>query len=68
MLLRVLAILMLMIFAGGAAQAAAPRRIVSINLCADQYLLALADRDQIVGLSQWAHNPAMSFASSTDAT
>ena len=29
----------------------APQRIVSLNLCADQYLLALADRDQIAGLT-----------------
>ena len=62
MALRVLAILMLIVFAGSAADAAAPRRIVSINLCADQYLLALADRDQISGLSQWARDPTMSYA------
>ena len=30
---------------------AAPRKIVSLNLCADQYLLALADRGQIAGLT-----------------
>ncbi len=28
-----------------------PRRIISLDFCADQYLLALADRDTIVGLS-----------------
>jgi len=41
--------------------AAAPRRIVSINLCADQLALALADPDQIVGLSAYAHDAGMSF-------
>lgn len=31
---------------------AAPRRIVSLDYCADQYVLALADRDQIAALSR----------------
>lgn len=39
-----------------------PMRIVSLNLCADQYLLALADRDQIAALTQFARDPAMSAA------
>lgn len=33
---------------------AAPRRIVSLDYCADQFVLALADRDQIVALSRGA--------------
>lgn len=37
-----------------------PRRIVSLNLCADQYLLALADRDQIAGLTRNATSTEMS--------
>lgn len=37
-----------------------PRRIVSLNLCADQYLLALADPGQIAGLTRNATDPAMS--------
>jgi len=41
---------------------ARPRRIVSIDLCADQYLLALADPAQIAGLSQFARDPALSFS------
>ncbi len=45
-----------------AAQNPAPHRIVSLNLCADQYLLALADRAQIAGLTQNADNPQMSAA------
>lgn len=50
--------------AGGKAQDAprAPKRIVSLNLCADQYLLALADRRQIAGLTHNAANPELSAA------
>lgn len=33
---------------------AAPRRIVSLDYCADQFVLALADRDQIAALSRGA--------------
>lgn len=33
---------------------AAPRRIVSLDYCADQFVLALADREQIVALSRGA--------------
>lgn len=39
---------------------AAPRRIVSLNLCADQYLMALADRGQIAALTNFARDPQMS--------
>ena len=42
--------------------AAAPRRIVSTNVCADQLVLALADRGQIAGLSRNATDPALSAA------
>ncbi len=56
----------LMIAAAGAPAAAAaprpPRRIVSLNLCADQYLLALADPGQIVALTRFARDPNMSAA------
>ncbi|MEZ5995565.1 MAG: ABC transporter substrate-binding protein [Hyphomonadaceae bacterium] len=34
--------------------AAEPRRIVSLDYCADQFVLALADRDQIAALSRGA--------------
>ncbi|MBL6938577.1 MAG: ABC transporter substrate-binding protein [Alphaproteobacteria bacterium] len=44
-----------------AVAAGAPRRIVSTNLCADQYLIALADKDQIAALSEYARDPALSF-------
>jgi iron complex transport system substrate-binding protein len=53
----------------GAAWAAAssppakpPRRIVSLNLCADQLVLALADRSQIAGLTHNAPDAEMSAA------
>lgn len=46
----------------GAAPPARPERIVSLNLCADGYLLALADRSQIAALTQFATDPAMSYA------
>ena len=39
---------------------AIPQRIVSINLCADQLVLALADREQIAGLTKNATDPEMS--------
>ncbi|MFC0685312.1 ABC transporter substrate-binding protein [Novosphingobium clariflavum] len=37
-----------------------PHRIVSLNLCADQLLVALADREQIAGLTRYASDPEMS--------
>lgn len=40
--------------AGGAAHAAAPRRVVSINSCTDGMLLDLGDRSQIAALSRYA--------------
>ncbi len=45
----------------GAVAADAPPRIVSINMCTDELLLALADPSQIVALSSFAADPAMSF-------
>ncbi|KTE14338.1 ABC transporter substrate-binding protein [Sphingopyxis sp. H115] len=39
---------------------AVPQRIVSINLCADQLVLALADRKQIAGLTKNATDAEMS--------
>jgi iron complex transport system substrate-binding protein len=41
---------------------AAPQRIVSLNLCADQLVLALADRGQIAALSRNAIDPELSAA------
>jgi len=41
---------------------APPRRIVSLNTCADQYVLALADPAQIAALSPYGHDPELSAA------
>ncbi|MGF1649883.1 MAG: ABC transporter substrate-binding protein [Hyphomicrobiaceae bacterium] len=43
--------------------AAAPQRIVSINACTDQLLLALADRAQIQALTHHVDDPSMSYFS-----
>jgi iron complex transport system substrate-binding protein len=48
----------------GAAQASEPHRVVSANLCADQLVLALADREQIASLSPFARDPSLSFLAS----
>jgi iron complex transport system substrate-binding protein len=45
---------------GSGARAEAPKRIVSFNLCADQLVLALADPEQIAGLSPYAIDAALS--------
>ena len=45
---------------GGAAPAARPTRIVSLNLCADQLLVELTDRAQIAALNSNARDPWMS--------
>src|SRR5437764_4574617 len=37
-----------------------PRRVVSFNQCGDQLVLALADPEQISGLSPYAADPALS--------
>jgi iron complex transport system substrate-binding protein len=44
-----------------AAAADAPKRVVSFNLCADQLVVALADPEQIAGLSPYATNPSLSI-------
>jgi iron complex transport system substrate-binding protein len=47
----------------GNAEAAgdSPQRIVSINLCADELLVTLADPDQIADLSIYATDPTLSY-------
>lgn len=45
--------------------APAPRRVVSFNLCADQLLVALADKGQIAGLSPYAADPELSVVAET---
>ncbi|MEZ5844178.1 MAG: ABC transporter substrate-binding protein [Hyphomicrobiaceae bacterium] len=41
--------------------AAPPHRIVSINLCTDQLLLALADRSQILALSRFSQDERLAY-------
>src|SRR3546814_16618196 len=43
------------------AAAAQPRRIVSMNICADQLLIELADRGQIAALTELSRDPVLSF-------
>src|SRR3712207_9455612 len=38
-----------------------PQKVTSLNLCADQLLLALADRQQIASLSRLARDASISF-------
>jgi iron complex transport system substrate-binding protein len=46
----------------GAAEAQQkPQHVVSLNLCADEMLLALADREQIASLSYLVRDPSISF-------
>ena len=62
MLRPVLLFFVALAMAGVAADAAAaPRRIVSLSPCADQYLLELADPDQIVALNRFVHDPSISW-------
>lgn len=55
-----LAIPLLLLAGAAPPPPARPVRIVSLNLCADQYLLALADPGQIAALTSFARDPAMS--------
>jgi iron complex transport system substrate-binding protein len=49
-----------LLWANVAPAAEPPRRVVSYNACADQFLLALADPDQIAALSPYAIDPTVS--------
>jgi iron complex transport system substrate-binding protein len=53
------------LWAGVAQASDAPRRVVSFNLCADQLVVALADPEQIVGLSPYATDSALSVVADT---
>jgi iron complex transport system substrate-binding protein len=46
---------------GSAAAQDSPRRVVSLNLCADQLLLLLADREQIASLSPLSRDRSISY-------
>ena len=56
---RAIALALVAVLAAAGAAARAPT-IVSINLCADQMALALADRAQILSLGRLAADPALS--------
>lgn len=45
---------------GAAPAPVAPKRVVSLNMCADQLLVALADPGQIAALTEWARDPELS--------
>ncbi|HKY87924.1 MAG TPA: ABC transporter substrate-binding protein, partial [Pseudorhodoplanes sp.] len=49
-----------LLWAVPAAAADVPRRVASFNNCADQLVVALADPDQIAGLSPYATNAGLS--------
>jgi iron complex transport system substrate-binding protein len=66
MITRFLAFLLLLA-STAVAVAQTPSRIVSINLCADALLLALANPAQITALSPYATDPTMSFMASSAA-
>jgi iron complex transport system substrate-binding protein len=57
---KIVAALCVLMLTGAAAPA--PRRIVSLNTCADQYVLALADPGQIAAISPYGHDPELSAA------
>jgi iron complex transport system substrate-binding protein len=59
---RTLIALCLGLTVGHAAASDAPRRVVSFNQCGDQLVLALADPEQIAGLSPYAADPSLSAA------
>ncbi len=50
-----------LVLGAGALAADPPRRIVSINLCTDQLLLALAAPERIAGLGRFARRADMSY-------
>jgi len=63
MITRILPVLLALLPATMAV-AEPPQRIVSINLCADELLLTLANPGQIAALSPYATDPALSFMAS----
>ncbi|WP_158916140.1 ABC transporter substrate-binding protein [Caulobacter sp. S45] len=57
---RALAAIVVVLALAAPAQAATPRRIVSLNPCLDAILLDVADPGQIVALSHYSRDPAQS--------
>ena len=62
MMLRLVGMVLVWLALALPALAEAPRRVVSLNMCTDQLVLALADPGQIAGLSRFAADPRLSFA------
>src|SRR5947208_13669905 len=60
--MRMFVFLLLAMLCTAPAMADAPRRVVSFNQCGDQLVLALADPQQIAGLSPYAADPSLSAA------
>jgi iron complex transport system substrate-binding protein len=60
-MIRVLILALVAGLLGAQPSTAQPQRVVSINLCADQLLVALAEPNQIAGLSPLARDPSLSF-------
>jgi iron complex transport system substrate-binding protein len=58
--MRSLSALLALVLLGAAPAPRVPQRIVSLNLCADQYLIALADPAQIAALTRFARDPQLS--------
>lgn len=59
MIARALLMLLFIALSVGGAQAA-PTRVVSLSLCTDQFVLALAERGQVAALSRLAGDPHLS--------
>src|SRR2546429_9889611 len=53
-------VLLTLVMLNAANAAERPRRVVSFNQCGDQLVLALADPEQIAGLSPYAADPSLS--------
>jgi iron complex transport system substrate-binding protein len=64
---RCIFVLLCALAAAHPAQAEAPRRVVSFNICADQLVVALAAPEQIAGLSPYATDPTLSGVASLTA-
>lgn len=58
---RALFLVLLLAGLAAAPAAAAPRRVVSMNLCADQLLVLLADPADILSLSPLSRDPVLSY-------
>jgi iron complex transport system substrate-binding protein len=56
-----LSLTLVLAFSGPVRAADAPGRVASFNLCADQLVVALADPQQIAGLSPYATDPGLSI-------